>query len=81
MDWPEIRASIDSIQTLCRVIAPIDVDLHIEGVRLAERYGFSFYDALMIASALRLNCETFWSENMQHSMVVDGRMTIKNPFR
>jgi predicted nucleic acid-binding protein len=80
MNWLEIRASIDSIRTLCRGITLIDVELHLDGLRLADRYGFSFYDALMIASALRLECKTFWSEDMQHGMVVDGTLTIKNPF-
>ena len=81
MDWQEIRNALDSMRTLCRVIAPIDFELHGDALRLAERYGFSFYDALMIASALRLACETFWSEDMQHGMVVDGKLTIQNPFR
>ena len=81
MDWQEIRNALGSMRTLCRVIAPIDFELHADGLRLAERYGCSFYDALMIASALRLACETFWSEDMQHGMVVDGSLTIENPFR
>jgi predicted nucleic acid-binding protein len=61
MSWTEVRASIDSIRVLCREVTLIDVELHLDGLRLADRYGFSFYDALMIASALRLECKTFWS--------------------
>jgi predicted nucleic acid-binding protein len=81
MDWQEIRNALDSMRMLFRVIAPINVELHADALRLADRYGFSFYDALMIASALRLGCETFWSEDMQHGMVVDENLTIQNPFQ
>jgi len=34
----------------------------------------------MLAAALRLDCATFWSEDMQDGLVVDGRLTIRNPF-
>jgi hypothetical protein len=36
---------------------------------IAKRHGYGIFDALMIASALRANCGTLWSENMQD---VDG---------
>ena len=52
----------------------------LDGLRLAERYALSFFDAVMIASALRLGCKTFWSEDMQNSMIVDERLTILDPF-
>lgn len=81
MSRGELRDALASIRTLCRVIAPLDLDTHLDGVRLAELYGFALFDALMIASALRLGCDTFWSEDMQHRMIEDGQMTILNPFR
>ncbi|WP_158807929.1 PIN domain-containing protein [Beijerinckia sp. L45] len=81
MSWVEVRSAIDVMRVLFRVIAPIDLAIHTDGLRLAERYGFAFYDALMIASALRLECKTFWSEDMQHGMVVDKTLIIKNPFK
>jgi predicted nucleic acid-binding protein len=81
MSWSEIGDALASIRTLCRVIAPLDIDTHLDGVRLAERYGLSPFDALMLASALRLGCETFWSEDMQNGMIVEERMTILDPFR
>ena len=81
MDWHEVIDALASIRTLCRIISPLDLEIHVDGLRLAERYGLSFFDALMIAAALRLNCATFWSEDMQNGMIVDERMTILDPFR
>jgi predicted nucleic acid-binding protein len=42
--------------------------------------GFSFWDSLIIKAALETDCETLYSEDMQHGQVIDGRLTIINPF-
>jgi predicted nucleic acid-binding protein len=47
---------------------------------IAERYNLSIYDAMIAASALTADCDTLWSEDMQHGMVIDGRLRIINPF-
>jgi hypothetical protein len=38
---------------------------------LAERYGFSTYDAMIVASALHAGCDTLWSEDIQDGMVIE----------
>jgi predicted nucleic acid-binding protein len=48
---------------------------------LAERYGLSTYDAEIAASALHAGCDTLWSEDMQHGMVLEQGLKIVNPFR
>ena len=52
-EWAQISEAIDAIRTLARGIHPLDLETHAEAVRLAEENGFSFYDALIVASALR----------------------------
>jgi len=47
---------------------------------IAQRYQFSFYDSLIIASALEAGCITLYSEDMQHEQVIEKRLTIRNPF-
>ncbi|MCX8085267.1 MAG: PIN domain-containing protein [Rhodocyclaceae bacterium] len=47
---------------------------------LADRYGFAWWDALIVAAALRQECTLLLSEDLQHNLVVDGRLTIINPF-
>jgi len=46
---------------------------------IAERYGFSFYDSLIVAAALESKCTTLYSEDMQHNQHIET-ITIKNPF-
>jgi predicted nucleic acid-binding protein len=46
---------------------------------IAEKYGFSFYDSLIVAAALESKCTTLYSEDMQHNQHIEN-LTIKNPF-
>ena len=64
-----------------RAVVPLDLGTHEEALRIAERHGYSIFDALMIAAALRAGCGTLWSEDMQHGMAIDGRLRIVDPFR
>jgi predicted nucleic acid-binding protein len=81
MTWEEVRDSLAAIRTLVATVVPTDIDTHTNGLRIAERHGYGKFDALMIASALRADCTTLWSEDMQHGIVGDGRLRIANPFR
>jgi predicted nucleic acid-binding protein len=47
---------------------------------VAKRYGFSFYDSLIIAAALENNCTILYSEDLQHNQVIEQRLRIINPF-
>ena len=49
-------------------------------LKLKETYGYSYWDSLILASALDNNCTVVYSEDMHHSQVIDGRLTIINPF-
>lgn len=79
--WAEISDAIEAITTLARTVHPLDLATHRDAVRLAERHGFSFYDALIVASALRSGCAVLHSEDLQHGLVVEGRLRVDNPFR
>ncbi|MBY0433788.1 MAG: PIN domain-containing protein [Cyclobacteriaceae bacterium] len=51
-----------------------------QSVFIFERYGYTIFDSLIIASAISANCATLYSEDMQHGHVVEGKLTIINPF-
>ena len=79
MSWSEIRDVLGPIRDVCEIV-PITVEIHDRSVEIAERYGFSFYDATIVASALRAGCNTLYSEDLQDGQVIDHRLTIRNPF-
>jgi predicted nucleic acid-binding protein len=52
----------------------------LEAIRIAERYGFSFYDSLIISAALECGCNILYSEDLQHGQLIEDRLKIVNPF-
>jgi len=81
MSWAELRDALASIRALCETIVPVDLAVHEEGLRVAARHRYAFYDGLMIAAALKSGCDILWSEDLQHGAVIDGRLRVANPFR
>jgi predicted nucleic acid-binding protein len=78
--WPNLRAFLLELRKGLDVL-PVTIDIHEAGLRLAERYGFATYDAMIVAAALAADCDTLWSEDMQDGLLVDQRLRIVNPFR
>ena len=79
LSWEETGALLAGIQALCPV-ENLTLQTHEVGRALAERYGFSIYDAMIVASALIAGCTTLWSEDMQDGLRVEDRLRIVNPF-
>ena len=52
----------------------------LEASRLRNFYQFSFWDSLIIASALHGNADILYSEDMQDGLQVLDCLTIVNPF-
>ena len=77
--WSRIESFLDGVTPLV-TIHPITVATHDSALRLADRYGFHIYDALIVAAALATDCDVLLSEDMQHGLLVHNRLTIVNPF-
>jgi predicted nucleic acid-binding protein len=80
MSWPEITDALDAIRVLCPAPVPLTTDTHDAALRIAEQYGFSFYDALIVAAALEAECSILYSEDLQDGQVIEERLTVRNPF-
>ncbi len=48
---------------------------------LREKYKFSYWDSLIVSSALKNNCKILYTEDMHHGLIVDGVLEIVNPFK
>jgi len=46
---------------------------------LKHRYGFAYWDSLIVSSALEGTCEILYSEDLQHEQVIEGALRIINP--
>jgi predicted nucleic acid-binding protein len=76
---PEIRRVLADIRSVCNVVTT-DIATHERGLDIAERYKFSIYDSMLLASALQAGCRTFYSEDLHDGQRI-GSLTIRNPFK
>jgi predicted nucleic acid-binding protein len=74
-----IKSLISQICSYCDLVYinedTIDLALEIHG-----KYNYSYYDSLMVASALETDCKYLFSEDMSDGQVIEDRLTIKNIF-
>jgi len=75
-----IKKSVVGISWLCHV-SDINERVICSAVDINGNYGFSFYDCLMIASAIDNDCEILFSEDMNDGQIIDGKLKIMNPYK
>jgi predicted nucleic acid-binding protein len=46
---------------------------------LKERYGYSYWDSLILSSAIGSGCPIIYSEDMQNGQIIENRLLIQNP--
>ena len=79
-EWVDVDEAVGLIIAAALDVVAITLGMQREARRLAERHQLAIYDAQIIASALASDCVTLWSEDMHHGLVIDKRLTIRNPF-
>ena len=78
-DWKEITKVVEEIisYTSVETISLITVKKAIE---LAALYRYSYYDSMIVASALETNCPILYSEDLQDGQKINKTLKIINPF-
>lgn len=61
-------------------VIAVDQTVLVRATHLRERYTFSYWDSLIVASALIGQATRLVSEDMHDGLVVDQQLTIYNPF-
>jgi predicted nucleic acid-binding protein len=79
LSFAEVREVLGAVRILCDT-HPLTVEHHDKGAEIAERYRFSFYDSVIVASALLARCKTLYSEDLQHRQIIEKQLTVINPF-
>ena len=77
--WSRAGKIIDEIVESCPNPLPLRLETHRAAMRICERYGYSVYDGLIVASALEGGCMKLYSEDMQDGQIIEG-LRIENPF-
>jgi predicted nucleic acid-binding protein len=79
LPWQQTREFLSAIRSLLEV-RPVTADVQQAGLAVAERYGLSIYDAMIVAAALDAGCTTLWSVDMQDGLLIESQLRVANPF-
>lgn len=80
LSWDEVEDALGALRDISDVVEPT-VEMFDHAVRLARATGYTLFDCQIIAAALASGCEVLYSEDMQDGHVIEGALTIRNPFR
>jgi len=75
----DVQSRVENIVVDCS-IALVTVDTIRLAWEIKKRYQFSYWDSLIVASALRANCRTLYTEDLGSGMLIDNSLRVTNPF-
>ena len=77
--WVELTNLITDFEGnfIVQTLTPFEIK---KACAIAGQYGFSFFDSLMIASALECHCTILYSEDMNNGQIINKTLKIVNPF-
>jgi len=55
-------------------------DSILDAIDICDKYGYSFWDSMIIEAAIKGGAVFLMSEDLQHGQVISG-VTIRNPFK
>ena len=65
---------------MCNV-SVITIDSIKSAWKLKKQYNLSYWDSLIVASAMENNCDILYSEDMQDRQTLEDKLKIINPFK
>lgn len=75
----DIFILVEEFSNQCEIVDLTIADMK-EACKLRERYSFSYWDSLIVATAIKSSSKILYSEDMQHGLVINGMLEIVNPF-
>jgi len=80
IDGQDLFEAVKLLTDRLYVRGSVTLEVLNRGLVIAQRYKLSIHDSTLIAVALNADCVEFLSEDMQHGLVIEDRLTIRNPF-
>ena len=74
----EAREIIIELSENFRVVS-IKQNTVISAIDLHLIYGYSYWDSLVVASALENGCKTLFSEDLQSGQLIENKLKVTNP--
>ena len=79
LPYDVVAQAVAEVRDACTIV-PVMPDTIAQALALAQKYRYSYYDSLILAAALSADCKTLATEDMQHGQIIEGLLTIRNPF-
>jgi len=79
-DNHQIQTLIEELAQGCDIV-PVSLNTLQSAATLRHQYSLSFWDSLIIASAILGDAKILYSEDMQDSVVINNTLQIINPFK
>lgn len=79
LDGEAVILAIKEVTRATNVVS-FSISTQLQALQLCHQHSFSYYDALIVATALENGCTTLYSEDMQNNQLIDNQLRIVNPF-
>jgi len=76
----EIRENIDYLFRVCS-LQNFTKEIVLTASAIREKHSISYWDSILVGSALTAKCDTLVSEDMQNGLIIDNKLLIKNIFK
>ena len=80
-DGQQIKIHLDNVAVICSEVCDIRRSTINQALDVKDRYGYSYYDSLILASALENGCHSVITEDMNSGQIIYNKLTIHNPFK
>lgn len=77
--WSEIQKTLEEVSLNFNIYTNSPENVWY-ATRIADRYGYSFYDSLILSSCMAIEFRALYTEDMQNGQIIDDSLTIINPF-
>ena len=62
------------------LVIDVSPKVMLDASQLRTKYSFSYFDSLIVSAALETGSTLLYSEDMHNGLIIEGQLTIVNPF-
>ena len=78
-DWKNISLALKEITSKAIVYTNTHQTI-LQACKIAEKYKYSFYDSLILTSALEIKCKKLYTEDLNSGQIIENKLEIINPY-
>lgn len=79
MTIEDVQQHVENLSRHCQVLE-INQKIIFQAFSIHKDYQYSYYDSLIISTALDNNCSILYTEDLQNGQLIYGKLKVVNPF-